>query len=175
MTIPVSINLSRVDIFDPTLEKTLDGILHQNDLTHDTLRLEITESAYTENADQVIKVVEDLHNKGYTVEMDDFGTGYSSLSMLSAMPIDVLKMDRTFVRNIEHDEKDIQLVALILGIAKNMNIPVIAEGVETEAQIALLKDLGCAVVQGYVFSRPLHHSDFETKIILKAVKKDQRS
>jgi len=107
--------------------------------------------------------------------MDDFGTGYSSLSMLSAMPIDVLKMDRTFVRNIEHDEKDIQLVALILGIAKNMNIPVIAEGVETEAQIALLKDLGCAVVQGYVFSRPLHHSDFETKIILKAVKKDQRS
>ena len=175
VNIPVSINLSRVDVFDPELEATLDRILAENGLEPSLLKLEVTESAYTENADQVIKVVEDLHNKGYTVEMDDFGTGYSSLSMLSAMPIDVLKMDRTFVRNIEHDEKDIQLVALILGIAKNMNIPVIAEGVETEAQIALLKDLGCAVVQGYVFSRPLHHSDFETKIILKAVKKDQRS
>ena len=170
VTIPVSINLSRVDVFDPELENTLNSILEQNGLKPDTLKLEVTESAYTENADQVIRVVEELHRKGFTVEMDDFGTGYSSLSMLSAMPIDVLKMDRTFVQNIEHDEKDTQLVALILGIAKNMNIPVIAEGVETQAQISLLKELGCTVVQGYYFSRPLHHSDFETRIILKETK-----
>ena len=165
VTIPVSVNLSRVDVFDPMLEQTLDRILAEYGLDHRALKLEVTESAYTENADQVIQVVEGLRRKGYEVEMDDFGTGYSSLNMLSAMPIDVLKMDRAFIRNIEHDEKDIQLVALILGIAKNLKIPVIAEGVETEEQMRLLKDLGCALVQGYYFSRPLHASDFENTFI----------
>ncbi|MBO4383998.1 MAG: EAL domain-containing protein [Clostridia bacterium] len=165
MTIPVSVNLSRVDVLDPTLEDTLDSIIMQNGLEHEALKLEVTESAYTDNADQVIMVVDALRRKGYTVEMDDFGTGYSSLNMLSAMPIDVLKMDRTFIRNIEHNEKDIQLVALILGIAKNLKIPVVAEGVETESQLQLLKKLGCALVQGYYFSRPLHPTEFENVIL----------
>ena len=165
MTIPVSVNLSRVDVFDPNLEEILDNILMQNGLEHDALKLEVTESAYTEKADQVIRVVEGLRKKGYTVEMDDFGTGYSSLNMLSAMPVDVLKMDRTFIQNIEHDDRNIQMVALILGIAKNLSIPVIAEGVETEAQMQLLKGLGCTLVQGYYFSRPLHPGDFESRIL----------
>ena len=163
--IPVSVNLSRVDVFDPELESTLDQILEYNGLDHPSLKLEVTESAYTENADQVIHVVESLRRKGYEVEMDDFGTGYSSLNMLSAMPIDVLKMDRQFVRNIEHVEKDKQLVALILDIAKNLKISVVAEGVETEGQVKLLKELGCEIVQGYYFSEPLHATDFETSFI----------
>jgi EAL domain-containing protein (putative c-di-GMP-specific phosphodiesterase class I) len=165
VTIPVSVNLSRVDVFDPALERTLDGILSEYRLDQSALKLEVTESAYTENADQVIQVVESLRAKGYQVEMDDFGTGYSSLNMLSAMPIDVLKMDRAFIRNIEHDEKDIQLVALILDIARNLKIPVVAEGVETEEQMKLLKNLGCALAQGYYFSRPLHSADFEELFI----------
>ena len=165
VTIPVSVNLSRVDVFDPTLEETLDGILNFNALDHSVFRLEVTESAYTENADQVIRVVENLRKKGYQVEMDDFGTGYSSLNMLSAMPVNVIKMDRAFIRNIERDKKDIQLVALILDIARNLKIPVVAEGVETEGQLRLLKDLGCTVVQGYYFSRPLHPTDFENRYI----------
>lgn len=139
-----------------------------NKLDHDDLKLEVTESAYTENAEQVIQVVESLRRKGYQVEMDDFGTGYSSLNMLSAMPIDVLKMDRAFIRNIEQDERDIQLVALIIGIAQNLKIPVIAEGVETEKQVQLLRDLGCALVQGYYFSRPLHPTDFEATFLKNA-------
>ncbi|MBR0367196.1 MAG: EAL domain-containing protein [Clostridia bacterium] len=165
VTLPVSVNLSRVDVFDPALENTLDDILRFNGLKHDALKLEVTESAYTENADQVIRVVEGLRRKGYEVEMDDFGTGYSSLNMLSAMPIDVLKMDRAFIRNIEHSDKDKQLVALILDIARNLKIPVIAEGVETEEQMILLKNLGCELVQGYYFSRPLHPSEFENAYI----------
>ena len=164
-TIPVSVNLSRVDVFDPTLEKNLEDIIRQNGLERDTLKLELTESAYTENAEQVIRVVEGLRDKGYTVEMDDFGTGYSSLNMLSAMPIDVLKMDRTFIRNMENNERDVQLVALILGIAKNLKIPVIAEGVETETQLQMLKNLGCTLVQGYYFSRPLHPAEFESSLL----------
>ena len=164
-TIPVSVNLSRVDVFDPALEKNLEDIIRQNGLERDTLKLELTESAYTENAEQVIRVVEGLRDKGYTVEMDDFGTGYSSLNMLSAMPVDVLKMDRTFIRNLENNERDVQLVALILGIAKNLKIPVIAEGVETETQLQMLKNLGCTLVQGYYFSRPLHPAEFESSLL----------
>ena len=165
VVIPVSVNLSRVDVFDPLLEHTLDSILQYHGLDHSCLKLEVTESAYTENADQVIRVVESLRRKGYEVEMDDFGTGYSSLNMLSAMPIDVLKMDRAFIRKIEYEDKDVQLVALILNIAKKLQIPVVAEGVETREQMVLLKDLGCELVQGFYFSRPLHAAAFESTCI----------
>ena len=148
-------------MFDPELEDILDGILKENRLDHDALKLEVTESAYVDNEDQLIRVIESLREKGYTVEMDDFGTGYSSLNMLSAIPIDVIKMDRVFIQNIENDKKTVRLVELILGTAKSMGVPVVAEGVETESQLQLLKRLGCDVVQGYYFSRPLHPSDFE--------------
>ena len=168
VTLPVSVNLSRIDVFDPTLESTLDRLFAEHGLSHDNLTLEVTESAYTENADQVIRVIEGLREKGYRIEMDDFGSGYSSLNMLSSMPIDVLKMDRAFIQNIEHSEKDVRLVALILDIARNLKVPVVAEGVETEGQLKLLKDLGCDLVQGYYFSRPLPATEFETAILTNA-------
>lgn len=165
VTLPVSVNLSRMDVFNPRLEDTLETILAENGLDHDAIKLEVTESAYVENADQLIRVVKRLRSRGFAVEMDDFGTGYSSLNMLSTIPIDVLKMDRAFIRDIDHDEKAIQLVELILGIAKTLDLLVVAEGVETESQLRLLRHLGCAVAQGYYFSRPLHPSDFEAKIL----------
>ena len=170
VTIPVSVNLSRVDVFDPALEGALDRLLAFNGLDQGALKLEVTESAYTGNADQVISVVAGLRQKGYIVEMDDFGSGYSSLNMLSAMPVDVLKMDRAFIRRIGEDEKDDHLIALILGIARSMKIPVVAEGVETEEQLQLLRKLGCSLVQGFYFSRPLPASEFEEKVILKMQK-----
>ena len=167
VTIPVSVNLSRVDVFDPALESALDRLLAYNGLGQNILKLEVTESAYTGNADQVIRVVESLRRKGYVVEMDDFGSGYSSLNMLSAMPVDVLKMDRAFIQKLGEGEKDTSLVALILGIAKSLKIPVVAEGVETEEQLLLLKKLGCPLVQGFYFSRPLPAEEFESKVIQK--------
>jgi EAL domain-containing protein (putative c-di-GMP-specific phosphodiesterase class I) len=105
--------------------------------------------------------------------MDDFGTGYSSLSMLSEMPVDILKLDRNFVRNIDNNEKDAQLVALILDISKELDIPVVAEGVETEAQLQMLRKLGCAIAQGYYFSRPLNVAEFENKILKESIKEDK--
>ena len=165
LTLPVSVNLSRVDVFDPELEGALDRVLTYYGLERGVLKLEVTESAYTGNADQVIRVVEGLRSKGYEVEMDDFGTGYSSLNMLSTMPVDVLKMDRAFVSKLSENEKNSQLVALILGIAKSLKIPVVAEGVETEEQLKLLKNLGCELVQGFYFSRPLPPDEFEAKVI----------
>ena len=116
---------------------------------------------------QLGSVIQRLRAKGYKIEMDDFGSGYSSLNMLSSIPIDVLKMDMAFVRNIEHNEKDIQLVELILNIGSNLKIPVVAEGVETRTQLLLLKKMGCDLVQGYYFARPLPASEFEARIIKK--------
>ena len=163
VTIPVSVNLSRVDVFDPTLEENLDMLLSRHNLDYSLFKLEVTESAYTENSGQVVQVISTLRNKGYLVEMDDFGTGYSSLNMLSSLPIDVLKMDREFVRRIDSDEKDRHLVASILEIAKHLDVAVIAEGVETDVELQFLKKNGCGMVQGFYFSRPLAPEDFEKK------------
>ena len=165
MTLPVSVNLSRVDVFDADLFDVLDGITAKYGLRHADLKLEVTESAYTENADHLIRVIGQLREKGYEIEMDDFGSGYSSLNMLSSMPIDVLKMDIGFIRNIERNERDFHLVELILDIARYLKVPVIAEGVETENQLRLLRDAGCDLVQGYYFSRPLPAEEFEKKIL----------
>ncbi len=174
VTIPVSVNLSRMDVFDPALEGELEKLLSYNGLRADAIHLEVTESAYTGNAEQVIRVVDGLRRKGFVVEMDDFGTGYSSLSMLSAMPVDVLKMDRAFIQRIGENEKDAHLVAAILGISRSLQIPVVAEGVETEEQLRLLKELGCDLVQGFFFSEPLPADEFEERMIRKARKAERR-
>ena len=168
VTVPVSVNLSRIDVFDPALPEILEEILRSNGLEHTDFNLEVTESAYTENAYQVIQVIKALRERGFRVEMDDFGSGYSSLNMLSTMPVDVLKMDREFIRNVDHEEKDQHLVALILDIAKSLKVIVIAEGVEREAQLQFLKKLGCEMVQGYYFSRPLPAAEFEKNFLITA-------
>ena len=164
VTVPVSVNLSRVDALDPSLEQGLDDLLEEFALDCQYLNLEITESAYTEDAEHLCQVIQRLRAKGYKIEMDDFGSGYSSLNMLSSMPIDVLKMDMAFIQNIENSEKDVQLVELILEIADNLKVPAVAEGVETESQLQLLKKMGCSLVQGYYFSRPLPAEEFEKTI-----------
>ena len=161
----VSINLSRVDVYDPKLEERLEKLFEENELEYSDIRLEITESAYTEKPDEIINVISRLQNKGYKIEMDDFGTGYSSLSMLSSMSVDALKMDRAFTRRIDKEEKDLQLVKAILDIAKTFNIPVTAEGVENEEQLKRLKNFGCQMVQGFYFSRPLPDEEFEEKYL----------
>ena len=165
ITLPVSVNLSRVDVFDPTLEARLEGLIERYGLEHRALKLEVTESAYTDNAEQMIELINRLRAKGFEIEMDDFGSGYSSLNMLSYMPIDVLKMDMQFVRNITQSEKDFKLVEVVLDIARYLKVPVVAEGVETEAQLRMLKGAGCDLVQGYYFSRPLPPEEFESLIV----------
>ncbi len=164
MVIPVSVNLSRVDTFDQELVDRLNELVEKNGLKHSWLKLEVTESAYTENADQLIAMINRLRECGFEIEMDDFGSGYSSLNMLSSMPIDVLKMDMKFIRNIETNDKDLRLVQLVLDIARYLGVPVVAEGVETEGQIRLLQKEKCDLVQGFYFSRPLPPDQFEKLI-----------
>ncbi len=165
ITIPVSVNLSRVDVFDPSLEDRLRHLIVDNSLDFKDMKLEVTESAYTENGEQLISLISHLREIGFEIEMDDFGSGYSSLNMLSSMPIDILKMDMKFIRNIEHSETDFRLVKLVLDIARYLDVPVIAEGVENENQLKMLKDAGCDIVQGFYFSRPVPPDIFEKYIV----------
>ena len=169
VTITVSVNLSRIDALDPALEQTLDNLMKEYSLEYRYLHLEVTESAYTEDADQLRRVIQRLRGKGYKVEMDDFGSGYSSLNMLSEIPLDVLKLDMRFIRNLRTNAKSLQLMKLIVDIARYLNVPVVAEGVEKEDQLRPLKEIGCDMVQGYYFSRPVPADEFE-KFIIKEVK-----
>ena len=166
VNLPVSVNLSRIDIFDPDIVDTIERLVVDNGIDRGDLHLEVTESAYTENEDLVIGVIKVFMDKGYHIEMDDFGTGYSSLNMLSHMPIDVLKLDRSFIKDIsgnEVDKKNIRMVELILDIAKSLKLMVVAEGVENETQLQFLKKHGCELIQGYYFSPPLSAAEFAEK------------
>ena len=159
VTIPVSVNVSRVDIAAPDMTDFITKIVKENGLSPSEYHLEITESAYTSDSKHIIEVVENLRSLGHKVEMDDFGSGYSSLNMLTSMPIDVLKMDKAFIRNIQPGNKEMKLVELVLEIAKNLGVPVVAEGVETEEELKMLKDAGCDIIQGYYFSKPIPPSE----------------
>lgn len=153
--VPVSVNVSRVDVFNPRLVDILSDIIKSSEIDSESLLLEITESAYSDNAQQIINTVMNLRENGFKIEMDDFGSGYSSLNMLCSLPIDALKLDMEFIRNICDNKKHFRLVGIMIDIARILEVPVIAEGVETKEQLDLLEDLGCDIIQGYYFSKPL--------------------
>ena len=159
--IPVSVNVSRVDLYEPRLEEFMTALVEEYGLETDDLLLEITESAYTGDAKDLIKKVGHIRASGFKIEMDDFGTGYSSLSMVSELPIDALKLDMTFIRNAFSQGRNVKLMELVIDIAHYLKVPVVAEGVETKEQIDALKSLGCEIVQGYYFSRPVPAKEFE--------------
>ena len=165
--LPVSVNVSRIDLYDPLLVDKLEEIVRQNGLSNEDLLLEITESAYTENSDQIISTVKTLQKLGFRIEMDDFGSGYSSLNMLSALPIDALKLDMSFVRNAFSERKDTRLLEVMILLAESFGVTTIAEGVETAEQMFTLKMMGCDIIQGYYFSKPLPAKEFEVFLVEK--------
>ena len=161
VSVPVSVNVSRIDLFDNDLKQTLVGILQENGLSFNDYLLEITESAYSEDASQLLESIRSLRDVGFRIEMDDFGSGYSSLNSLAEMPVDVIKLDMSFTRRIHENKTMLRVVQLIVEMAKSIGTLVVAEGVETEVQYQLLKQAGCDCVQGYFFSKPLPAADFE--------------
>ena len=163
-SVPVSVNVSRIDMYDPNLIDTFRQLLSDNGLTPGELLLEITESAYTQDSAQIISTVNRLRELGFRIEMDNFGTGYSSLNMISSLPIDALKLDMKFIRNAFRDGRDTRLIEIIIDIADYLNVPVIAEGVETAEQLEALKRMGCDLVQGYYFSKPVPAEEYEVFI-----------
>ena len=161
VSLPVSVNVSRADIFDDELEQTLAAVIDDNGLSPSDILLEITESAYADDAQRLISTVNSLRERGFRIEMDDFGSGYSSLNMLADLPVDVLKLDMEFTRNMLRDSKSLRLVELIMDIARFMDVPVVAEGIETKEQLDALLSMGCQIIQGYYFSPPLPTGKFE--------------
>ncbi|MBQ6371348.1 MAG: EAL domain-containing protein, partial [Firmicutes bacterium] len=166
--VPVSVNISRIDMFDDGLADTLQGIMREFDLDPREYLLEITESAYTDDSEAIIRTVQQLRELGFRIEMDDFGTGYSSLGMISNLPIDALKLDMMFVRNAFNERKDIKMLELVLDLARHLEVPVIAEGVETREQMVSLKTMGCDLAQGYYFSKPVPAAEFDRFVEEKA-------
>ena len=171
--VPVSVNVSRVDMYDPHLIDTIRGILVEHHLTPYDLPLEVTESAYTQDSEQIISTVNTLRKAGFHIEMDDFGNGYSSLNMLSTLPIDALKLDMDFVQNAFRCRNDTRMLEIIIDIADYLSVPVIAEGVETEEQYEALKAIGCDIVQGYFFSKPIPPDEFEEFLLNRQQLTDQ--
>ena len=161
ITLPVSVNVSRIDLFDNELESFLVNLLKENNLDFGSLLLEITESAYADDSSQMVDVIRALRNAGFRIEMDDFGSGYSSLKSLSEMPVDIIKLDMSFIRRIHENKITFRMVELVIQMAESLGAPVVAEGVENEQQYQLLRQTGCDFVQGYYFSKPLPSREFE--------------
>ncbi|MBP5209791.1 MAG: EAL domain-containing protein [Clostridia bacterium] len=164
VTLPVSVNVSRMDMYDDTLTETFLDIVRESGLSPRDLLIEITESAYTDDAGRLIAVAEELRRQGFLIEMDDFGAGYSSLNMLAQLPIDVLKLDMSFVRHLRSNPKNLYILRAMIDIKEHLGVPMVAEGVEDEEQLKLLKEMGCDVIQGYLFSPPVPPEKFEKRI-----------
>lgn len=160
-SVPVSVNVSRVDMADPDLTDTLRSLVIENGIDFSDLHLEVTESAYTQDANQIVEIVSGLREMGFKIEMDDFGSGYSSLNMISSLPIDALKLDMIFIRTAFSETGNTRMIEITLDISDFLSVPLIAEGVETEEQMLTLKKLGCEIVQGYYFSKPVPAEEFE--------------
>lgn len=159
--LPVSVNISRADVYHLDLADTLLTITQKYGVNPELLHLEITESAYADNPNQIIATVDNLRKLGFIVEMDDFGSGYSSLNMLNQMEIDVLKLDMEFIRNEMTKPSNQSILRFVVGMAHWMNLSVVAEGVESKAQVDRLREIGCDYVQGYYFAKPMPVNEFE--------------
>ncbi len=167
ISVPVSVNLSRAEMYDPELVDTMEQIVSDNGISTGDLYLEITESAYVSDSDSIVNRVKMLREHGFIIEMDDFGSGYSSLNMISELPLDALKLDMMFIRTAFEKKNDTRMISIVIDIADYLGVPVIAEGVETEEQYLALKKLGCAIIQGYYFSKPVPASDFDRFLLEK--------
>lgn len=152
--IPVAVNISSREFRDLSLVDRIADCLEATDLRADSLEIELTESALMEDLERVRRILVRLKDMGVRIALDDFGTGYSSLSYLKRLPVDVVKIDRAFVKDLPGDRDDASLVGAIISMAHSLRITPIAEGVETEDQAAFLLDLGCTVAQGFLFGRP---------------------
>ncbi len=151
----VSVNASLIELMNPNYIQRLDRHINAYDLKPEYLSIEITESALAKYLDSVIENLNIIRDMGYEIHLDDFGTGYSSLNHLGRLPVNALKIDKTFVWQMETDLRMNQMTKLIIQVGHQLDLRIIAEGVETESQYFMLKEMGCDSYQGYYFSRPI--------------------
>lgn len=161
--VPISVNLSRRHLDNPEFIDEYKAILDESGVPIEYIQLEITESAMFEKKDEFVQIMEKLHDLGFIILMDDFGTGYSSLMMLKSIPIDVMKLDKSFVDDYD-DERGERIIRCVMRMAQDLRIAITAEGVETEAQYKFLTSVGCDTIQGYYFARPMPEEEYELRM-----------
>lgn len=155
----VAINISAMQILREDFIDKVKETIKETGVNPENLEIEITESHFVSNHQLINDKFKELQSMGISISLDDFGTGYSSLSRLKDLNIDVLKIDKSFIDHIGHDEESAMFVESILILAKQLNIKTVAEGVETQDQLQILKDRECDIIQGYYYSKPLSEED----------------
>jgi EAL domain-containing protein (putative c-di-GMP-specific phosphodiesterase class I) len=169
----VSVNLSLKQLRQRNFIRRIRSILRSYEVSPTSLELEITETTLMENPERTIKLLDQLYALGLHLAIDDFGTGYSSLSALQQFPISTLKIDRSFVRDIVTSPDDATIVDTIVQMGRNLNMDVVAEGVEVEAQLNFLQKLGCTYVQGLLFGDPMSSDNYLELLLAQAEGTDQ--
>lgn len=159
IVVPVSVNISRSDFDMTDLDQKIIALADKYNVPHNLLHLELTESAYNENSEQIKKIIDSLHSAGFIIELDDFGTGYSSLSILTKIPFDILKLDMSLVREIKNLAGR-NVLSCIVDLANRFNMKTVAEGCEDQETTEILGELGCDLIQGYFYSKPLPANEF---------------
>jgi EAL domain-containing protein (putative c-di-GMP-specific phosphodiesterase class I) len=160
----ISANLSLLQLRQPDFLQRVENIFARNEVSPNKFEIEITETTLMADAEHTIKTLQSLHDLGVSLAIDDFGTGYSSLSALQDFPVETLKIDRSFVKDIAISSANASIVALVIDMSGSMNIGTVAEGVETLDQLRFLQSLRCQSAQGMLFGDPMPASDFQTLI-----------
>ena len=169
--VPVSVNLSQLQLYNTKFIEEYKGILDKYGISPEYVQLELTETTLFSKISTINKIIDELHGIGFKILMDDFGTGYSSLSMLKNVPIDILKLDKSFVDDIGESKGDI-VVSTIVSLGQLLNMKIVAEGVETKEQFEFLRGIFCDQIQGYYFSRPIQESEYRLKMKKKVVEEE---
>jgi diguanylate cyclase (GGDEF)-like protein len=157
----VSVNISRADLYQPNFIEMIQEIAAQYQIDSSLINIELTETTAINDLDFIKQIIEQLKSNGFWIAMDDFGTGYSSLSCLKSIPLDLLKLDRSFLQDLDQDKKSSNIVYSMVKLAKSLGFRVVAEGVETKAEADILRNIGCDIAQGYYFAKPMSKQDFE--------------
>lgn len=163
--LPVSINISRIHFANPSLAETIISIVDGYQVPHELIELELTESAFLQNKKTLINTVIRLRKEGFLVSMDDFGAGYSSLNSLKDLPLDIVKLDGEMFRITEEEERGKTVIRNTISMAKDLDIKVVAECIETREQVEFLCSVGCDIIQGYYYAKPMPVNQFEYRYL----------
>lgn len=156
----VSLNVSRHHLADDNFCRKLNALVDEYEIPHELIELEITESLLTEHLDKLVETVTWFKERGFRISIDDFGSGYSSLNLITMLPFDTLKIDGGFFLRNDLTEKNKKVITSVVTLAKSLNLTTVSEGVETQVQVDFLKDLGCDMIQGFFYYKPMPSEDF---------------
>lgn len=171
---PVSVNISRVSLYNPRLVEIISGLVEQYQIPPRLLQLELTESAFTTDPQAIKTTMEKFQKAGFSILMDDFGSGYSSLNVLKDIAVDILKIDMKFLSDTDKPERSENILASVVRMAKWLDMPVVAEGVERKQQVDFLRSIGCEYIQGYYFAKPMPVEEYE-EFVFKSSRADEMS